>query len=70
MPEAGSYLRTRPKITSLRAESTLVNLLYGLPEAALSRTGILQVVFCGYMVNVRVSRTSATFFFSAADGNS
>ena len=33
IPEAGSNPRTRPKITSLPAEYTLVNLPCGLPEA-------------------------------------
>ena len=55
MLEAGYHLLTRQKITSLHAVFTLANLLYGLPEAVPSRTGIRAAVFFGYMVNVRVS---------------
>jgi hypothetical protein len=40
MPEAGSLLQTRLKITSLHAESALVNPRCGLPEAPLSSIGI------------------------------
>ena len=40
MPEAGSRPQTRLKITWLHAESTLVNLRCGLPEAPPSRAGI------------------------------
>ena len=39
MPEAGSHLRTPPKTTSLRAELTTVNLLFGSPVAIPSTGG-------------------------------